>query len=121
MAKTTYEQMGSKIACYKNFEGNSVIGVNSGKEYSVYSYNTEIFRINKETGKALYRNYFYSSTTTKVQYIIKQVFKINVMKPNTKTVVQHELFCNYGGNWHVLEAGEHGRLWDTDIHKTLEA
>lgn len=118
--KTTYAKMADKIANYRNFEGSSVYGVTNGDNYSVYSYATEILRVNTKTGEKLFRYYSYSSTTSKVQYIIKNCFGINVIKPNTKTVIVHGLYTDKGGKWHVVKENK-GDFWDSDIHYSMEA
>lgn len=103
MAKTTYREMPSKIANRQKFGGSSVWARTEGKYYVVYSYSTQIYKENLETGKKYFRNYFYSMTTTKIQSIIRRVMGIDDTKPMTKTVRLHEFFTNGSGGWHVTK------------------
>jgi len=73
MTQTTYDEMPRLISMRQPFEGNSVTAKQSGGEYYVvYSYDTPIAKF--RGGDLVYfDNTQYSSTTSRIQNIIKDV------------------------------------------------
>ena len=76
--KLTYKQIPTTIRSFETFKGNSVEGLNNIETYKVWSYNTLIFKYNKLSNEVEYfNNSYYSSTTSKIQNILIDIFNLN--------------------------------------------
>lgn len=73
MAKITEKEIKEKILNRQSFNGSSVKGVLNESDYLVYSYDTIIYR---ESNK-YFDNIKYSSTTSKLQNILIDIFGFN--------------------------------------------
>ena len=75
---TSYIEMTAKIRNCEPFNGNSVTAEGNRDNYTIYSYNTEIFNW-KGTGGGLmtFNNKYYSVTTSKIQNMIIRIFGLN--------------------------------------------
>lgn len=74
--KATYKEMSYMLEDKKEFRGSSVIAEWDQKEYIIKSYSTVIFRTNKQNNIIYFDGQKYSSTTSKIQNIIRKVFNI---------------------------------------------
>lgn len=76
--QTGYSEMRSMLDNCQTFNGNSVTAVFEDGLYKVYSYQTCIFAYDigkQETIK--FDNSYYSDTTSKIQNILIEVYKLN--------------------------------------------
>jgi len=75
---TKYSEMRSNLDNCQTFNGNSVTAVFEDGLYKVYSYQTCIFTY--DIGKqetVQFDNSYYSNTTSKIQNILIEVYKLN--------------------------------------------
>jgi hypothetical protein len=70
---TKYKDMENLLKNRKPFTGNSVTATKTEAEYKVFSYNTLIYA--EGFGKVYFDDSYYSKTTSKLQNIIRRVFK----------------------------------------------
>ena len=74
--RATYEEMDYMLENKKEFRGSSVTAEWNKKEYIIKSYSTIIFKTNKQNNIIYFDGQKYSSTTSKIQNIIRKVFNI---------------------------------------------
>ena len=76
--KLTYKQIPSAVSNFETFKGNSVEALDNIQSYKVWSYNTLIFKYNKLDNEVEYfNNSYYSTTTSKIQNILIDIFNLN--------------------------------------------
>ena len=76
--KLNYKQIPEAIRNFETFKGNSVEGLDNIETYKVWSYNTLIFKYNKVDNEVEYfDNSYYSTTTSKIQNILIDIFNLN--------------------------------------------
>ena len=78
MKKATYREIPALLAAREPFTGNSVKAIRSGKNnefYTVISYETAIYR-DCDGELMLFDSKYYSSTTSKLQNIMRRVFNL---------------------------------------------
>lgn len=73
MAKITEENIKDYILNSRSFIGSSTKGIKENNDYLIYSYNTLIFR----RSDSYFDNTKYSATTSKLQNILIDCFKLN--------------------------------------------
>lgn len=71
---TTYKEMARQLERLAPFTGNSVSAHLGKSAYVVKSYNTVIFALSPATGEIAFNNLKFSSTTSRLQNILKEVF-----------------------------------------------
>lgn len=69
---TDYKSMKWKLSNKQSFSGNSVTARYSNGTYEVWSYDTLIFN-----DKGYFSNRYYSTTTSKLQNMLIDVFSLN--------------------------------------------
>ena len=72
--RTTYKEMKNELRAYSEFRGNSVQAFYDeySNKYEVYSYSTRIY-----CNDGYFDNSYYSSTTSKLQNMLIEVFNLN--------------------------------------------
>lgn len=75
MPKDTYSSIETKLKDHKKFNGNSSRGFWDSGTYRVYSYDTEIANYNYHTKEFWIDSKRYSVTTSRLQNIIRKVWK----------------------------------------------
>jgi len=73
---SNYRDIERAIANEESFNGNSARGYRTGDGYIVYSYDIEILSINLLTGHIVFNEQKYSSTTSRLQNIIRRVYNV---------------------------------------------
>lgn len=79
-AYTSYRDMQSDLEQLQNIYGSSVTAVNTGKTYTVLSYGTPILIYCMTTGETIFDNSYYSTTTSRLQNLIKDAFGLHDFK-----------------------------------------
>jgi hypothetical protein len=75
MKKADYKAIPELLRNKESFTGSSVKAISNSWGYMVYSYDTLIFSEDK-LGNVFFNDKKYSSTTSRIQNIIKDVFNI---------------------------------------------
>ena len=76
--KLTYKEIPSAIRNLETFKGNSIEALNNTETYKVWSYDTLILKYNKVNKEVEYfDNGYYSTTTSKLQNILIDIFNLN--------------------------------------------
>ena len=76
--KLNYKQIPNAISNFETFKGNSIEALDNIQSYKVWSYNTLIFKYNKVNNEVEYfDNSYYSTTTSKIQNILIDIFNLN--------------------------------------------
>jgi len=74
-----YRGMGEAIKYRREFNtGGRVKGFKDGEDYIVYSYSTEILRVNKDGDVLNFNTQRYSNTTSKLQRIIAHMMNVDL-------------------------------------------
>lgn len=73
--KMNYEEVFKALKSLKPFKGNSAYGMFVNGEYVVFSYETQIAKIDKVGNKQVNVK-FYSTTTSKIQRLILEAWEI---------------------------------------------
>lgn len=77
---TPYRDMQREVEQLQNIYGSSVTAVNTGKTYTVLSYGTPILIYCMTTGETIFDNSYYSTTTSRLQNLIKNAFELHDFK-----------------------------------------
>lgn len=77
MPYANYRDIEQAISNLEEFRGSSARGEIDGNEYVIISYETEMARVRLSDGEVLtFNDKYYSSTTSRLQNIIKRVLNI---------------------------------------------
>lgn len=79
-AYTPYRDMQSELEQLQNICGRSVTAINTGRSYAVLSYGTPILIYCMTTGETIFDNSYYSTTTSRLQNLIKNAFELHDFK-----------------------------------------
>lgn len=77
---TPYRDMQSELEQLQNICGRSVTAINTDRSYAVLSYGTPILIYCMTTGETIFDNSYYSTTTSRLQNLIKDAFGLHDFK-----------------------------------------
>lgn len=94
---TPYSDMQEKLEQCQAFRGRSTTAVTADGFYIVSSYDTPILILCTTTGRATFDNSYYSTTTTKIQNLIKDAFGFQDCTERTIHSVKMQILSIHGG------------------------
>lgn len=94
---TPYRDMQAKLEQLQAFRGSSTTAVVTDSHYIVVSYKTPIFIFCTTTGLAIFDNSYYSTTTTRIQNLIKDAFGLHDCQERIKHSVKMQILSVHGG------------------------
>ena len=94
---TPYRDMQAKLEQLQAFRGSSTTAVVTDSHYIVVSYKTPIFIFCTTTGLAIFDNSYYSTTTTRIQNLIKDAFGLHDCQERIKHSVKMQILSVHVG------------------------